>query len=318
MSMNRRKFFFSSIFGFGALALSDKLLSGPDHPGYSVRPAFDEGAIYDLAIIKGNGIASTVKAAIDAIGGISQFVKKDNVVLLKPNMSFPNPPAWGSTTHPDVIRTVVKLCIEAGAKRVIAVDFPMSRAKACFDRSGMTELASSLPELTFVELKDESQFEKVSVPSGQEVKEIQIAKLIRKADVFINLPTAKSHTATGVSFGLKNLMGLFWNRAPFHQEHNLHNAIADLATVIKPHLTILDAEFVFITNGPQGPGKIEQLHTMIAGIDPVAVYAAGCELADWNSRSTAPQNVQHIAKAAERGIGTIDISKLRVFRKTLT
>lgn len=304
--MNRRKFLQSSLLGIGTINSLDTLTA-----------LSKEDAAYDLAIIKGSDIAATVKASIDAVGGITRFVKAGDIVLLKPSMSFPNPPTWGSTTHPDVIRAVVKLCADADAKRIVVTEFPMSRAKLCFDRSGMTELARSLPEMTFVELKEESQFEKVSVPSGQEVKEIQIAKLIGKADVFINLPTAKSHSATEVSFGLKNLMGLFWNREPFHQEHNLHNAIVDLATVIKPHLTILDAAYVLLTNGPQGPGKIEQLNTMIAGIDSVAVDAAGCELCEWNNRSTSPESVQHIAKAAERGIGMIDILKLKVLRKNL-
>lgn len=306
--MNRRTFLQNSFLGIGALSAID--------PWSNLSAEYPDA--YDLAIMKGNDIALTVKAAIDAVGGISRFVKPGNIVLLKPNMSFPNPPTWGSTTHPEVIRTVVKLCVEAGAKRVITTDFPMSRPQLCLERSGMTGLAQSMTEMTFVELWDETQFEMVAVPSGEEVKEVQIAKLLRKADVFINLPTAKAHSATGVSFGLKNLMGLFWNRWSFHQDHNLHNAIVDLAAVMNPQLTILDAEYVLLTNGPQGPGKIERLNTMIAGVDPVAVDAAGCELAEWNSRSTSPRSIQHIARAAERGLGSLDISKMNVSRKNLS
>jgi uncharacterized protein (DUF362 family) len=167
-------------------------------------------------------------------------------------------------------------------------------------------------------LKEEAQFESVPVPRGVDAKEIQIAKLIRKSDVFINLPTAKAHSATGVSFGLKNLMGLFWNRWPFHQQYNLQQAIADLGTAVRPHLTLLDAEYALLTNGPQGPGRTEQLRTMIAGRDIVAVDSAGCGIASWNNRETRPDAVQHIANAARSGLGTTDLGSLKILRKDLT
>jgi uncharacterized protein (DUF362 family) len=302
--MDRRRFLQLSAAGIAAASLPV--------PRQGFAALLDER--YDLAIVRDASIADAVASAVHAVGGITSFVKPGAVVFLKPNMSFPNPPSWGSTTHPDVIRAVVKLCVEAGAKRVIAADFPMSRAAMCFERSGMNALVSEVKELSFVELKDAGQFETIPVSDGQEVRELAVAKLLRKADVFINLPTAKSHTATSVSMGLKNLMGLFWNRMPFHNEHNLHNAIADLATIMKPQLTILDGAFALVTNGPQGPGKVAQPNTIIAGTDPVAVDAAGCALVEWNDRSTTPEQVAHIANAAKRGLGTMDISALRVYR----
>jgi uncharacterized protein (DUF362 family) len=303
--MNRRQFLQRSVLGIGTLHafrhLDAAMLPFSDSP-------------FDLAVVKGDGIAASVRSAVDALGGIRRFVKAGNIVFLKPNMSFPNPPEWGSTTHPEVISTVARMCVEAGAKRVIVADFPMSRAQLCFEKSGMAALAASTKDFSFVELKDENQFETVPVPGGEEVKELRIAKIVRKADVFINLPTAKAHSSATVSFGLKNLMGLFWERRAFHRQYNLQNAIVDLASVLKPHLTILDAAYALTTNGPQGPGKTEQLNTIIAGIDPVAVDAAGCGLAEWNSHSTTPDSIQHIALAAKRGLGTMDLSKLKVFR----
>ena len=304
--MNRRHFLTGGILGIGALHSFRHLFAS------SLRltdPA------YDLAIVKGNDIAATIRAAVDALGGMKHFVKPGNIVFLKPNMSFPNPPEWGSTTHPDVITAVAQLCVDAGAKRVVVADYPMGRAQLCFEKSGMTALAASSKLFSFVELKDETQFETVPIPNGEEVKELRIAKIARKADVFINLPTAKAHSSAGVSFGLKNLMGLFWERRPFHRQYNLHNAIVDLASVLKPQLTILDAIYSLTTNGPQGPGKTEQLNTIIAGVDPVAVDAAACGLAEWNSHATTPESIQHIALAAKRGLGTTDVSKLKVYRR---
>jgi uncharacterized protein (DUF362 family) len=303
--MDRRRFLVAAACGLGSLHAARALpLRGlpPDEP-------------YDLALVKHADTAAAVAAAVDALGGIGRFVKPGAVVLLKPNMSFPNPPEWGSTTHPAVIDAVTTLCAGAGAKRIIITDYPMSRAAQCFERSGLNALLAARRELTFVELKEETQFEPVELPRGEEVKTLAVAKLLRKADVFINLPTAKAHSATGVSFGLKNLMGLFWERYPFHRTYNLHNAVADLATIMRPQLTLLDARFALLTNGPQGPGKSAQLDTIVAGVDPVAVDAAGCGLGEWNNRSTSPDSVEHIAHAARRGLGTMDLSSLRIFRQ---
>jgi uncharacterized protein (DUF362 family) len=305
--MKRRTFILSSLAGIGALSNLENLLASPRLQQQAP----------DIAIISGADIAKNVQAAVEALGGISRFVPKGSVVFLKPNMSFPNPPDMGTTTHPEVIRAVAQLCLDAGAKRVIAADFPMGRAAQCFERSGMNALAASMKELTFVEIKEQAQFESIEVPLGQEVKTLEVPRILRKADVFINLPTAKVHSATTVSFGLKNLMGLFWDRRRFHVDFNLHNAIADLATVLTPQLTLLDGTYLLLTNGPQGPGKTAQANTIVAGIDPLAVDAAGCGLGLWNGRSTAPGDVKHIALAAERGLGRIDLDGMRVHRQTI-
>ena len=73
---------------------------------------------YDLVVISGDPAAATRKA-LEALGGISRFVKKGQRVILKPNMSFANPPDRASTTHPLVVATVAQACMEAGAQRVV-------------------------------------------------------------------------------------------------------------------------------------------------------------------------------------------------------
>jgi uncharacterized protein (DUF362 family) len=301
--MDRRRFLFTAACGLGSLHAASAL----PRLGRLGEPA-------QLAFSVNENAAAAVRAAVDAVGGIARFVTPGAVVLLKPNVSFPNPPEWGSTTHPAVIAAMATLCAEAGAKRVIAADYPMGRAAQCFERSGLNALLAERKDISFVELKEESQFELVELPAGEEVRQLAVAKLLRKADVFINLPTAKTHSATGVSFGLKNLMGLFWDRYPFHRSYNLHNAIVDLATVMKPQLTVLDAMYALTTNGPQGPGKVVRLNTVVAGSDPVAVDAAGLSLAEWNNRTTDARGVEHIARAADRGIGTADLASLRIAR----
>jgi len=166
-------------------------------------------------------------------------------------------------------------------------------------------------------LNRESFFSEASVPDGKALKSVKTAKLIDRCDVLINLPCAKSHAATDVSFGLKNLMGLIWDRKYFHTSTDLHAGIAELAATIRPQLTILDASRTLVTAGPTGPGKVQELHTVIAGVDPLAVDAYACTLVPWNNRSISAQMVKHLNHASSLGIGEIDLKKLEILKSSI-
>ncbi|MBR9977326.1 MAG: DUF362 domain-containing protein [Bacteroidetes bacterium] len=323
--MKRRHFLQAGVLGASALGLAsmfrlDSMFAAS--PAGSVLPAGttqSAGAALpaQLSIVEGTDIAAAVRTAVQALGGMDAFVSPGDVVLLKPNMSFPNPPEWGSTTHPDVIREVVRLCAEAGARRIIATDFPMRRSTACLERSGMTALTGEMPDLSFVELGEEQQFEVIASPDTVEFKEIAVAKILQRADVLINLPTAKHHGGTTVSFGMKNLMGLIYDRRIFHGTYDLSSAVADLAFTIRPQLTIMDAVHALLDSGPQGPGTVQTLNYILAGIDPVAVDAATLDIAQWAGRTLNPSDVRHIALAAERGAGSLQIAEHLISRNTL-
>lgn len=269
-----------------------------------------------LAVVQGNP-AAAISRAFDLIGGITRFVSPNDMVLLKPNVSFPNPETWGSTTNPDVVRAVAQLVIEAGASRVMVADNTMGDGMNCFERTGMIGELKAIERVKVIPLQQESYFAAVEVPNGKAIKSVKIAKLIQRCNVLINLPCAKSHVATDVSFGLKNLMGLIWNREYFHQGTDLHTAIAELATVIRPQLTILDATRALVTGGPTGPGKIQELNTIIASPDPLAVDAYAASLTNWNNRSTDAQSIKHLSQAAKIGVGEIDLNKVAIKKETV-
>lgn len=136
--------------------------------------------------------------------------------------------------------------------------------------------------------------------------------MLEKVDLFINLPTAKSHSATGASFGLKNLMGLVWDRGSFHRDFDLQQGIADMGTILRPQLAILDAVRLLKTGGPAGPGDVDPFDGVVVGADPVAVDAFGVGLATWNGQSHQPDQVAHIRYAAEHGLGTLELGGLQV------
>jgi uncharacterized protein (DUF362 family) len=195
---------------------------------------------YDLAVISGDPAAAT-KKAMEALGGMSRFVKKGQRVVLKPNMSFANPADKASTTHPAVVVAVAQACLEAGAQRVMVLDYPLRKGDLCLERSGILDAFQSLKGVHVLALEERKFYREIKVPQGKVLERVEVMKDILESQVLINLPVAKSHSATGVSMGLKGLMGLIWDRESFHSQFNINQAVADLATVIKPHLTILDA-----------------------------------------------------------------------------
>ncbi|MBU1699937.1 MAG: DUF362 domain-containing protein [Candidatus Eisenbacteria bacterium] len=265
----------------------------------------------DLVLAKGSP-KEAVFRALEALGGIRRFVKPDQVVVIKPNASFETPPNLGATTHPEVLTAVIEACFQAEARRVLVVDHSLRDPERCFKRTGTAEAVDAFPKAKLVSLDKESGYVAIDVPGGRALKKTSIPVVLQKADVFINLPSAKAHSATGVSLGLKNLMGLVWDRQTFHNDMDLHQAIADLATVLKPQLTILDAIRILQTGGPSGPGTVDEFNGVVAGIDPVAVDAFGVGLSTWNGQTFLPDQVAYIRHAAEHGVGTSALETLRI------
>jgi len=266
----------------------------------------------DLVDVSGSDPKAMVAAALSALGGIGRFVRPGDYVVLKPNAGFANPPSWATTTHPDVVAAVARACLEAKAKQVTVVEFPLGKGGKCLERCGLSAALASLPEVKVKVLGSPSDFQRVQVPGGVALKSVDVAKVVLSADVLFDLPVAKAHGQTGVSFGLKNSMGLILDRTAFHQMLDLDQAIADLGLVVKPHLTLLDATRALLTNGPSGPGETAAPGRIVAGRAVASVDAYGLGLARFNQRQLRPADVRHIALAGRAGLGETDVARLRV------
>ena len=300
-NMTRRKFLKTTAAGI-ALGLAGK-------PSFSI--AREE---VDLAVISGDPVAAT-KKALDALGGISRFVKKGQRVILKPNMSFTRTPEFGATTHPQVVATVAQACVEAGAQQVLVLDHTLHRAELCLERTGIREACKDIPGVHVLALQERKFFREIKIPQGKVLERVEVMKDVLDSPVLINIPVAKSHSATGVSMGIKGLMGLIWDREIFHSQVNMNQALADLATIIKPQLTILDATRALTSGGPGGPGEVKKPNLIIAGIDPVAVDSYGVSVVPWYGQTFKGRQVEHLQIAHQRGLGKIDIELSKVFRE---
>jgi uncharacterized protein (DUF362 family) len=267
----------------------------------------------DLAVISGEP-ATAARKAVEALGGMARFLQKGQRVVLKPNMSFASGPERASNTHPAVVYTVAQLCLEAGAEQVMIVDNPLQSAELCLRRAGVAEACKGLKN-TYVQMfTDRKFYREIKIPHGKVLDRVEVIKEVLDSQVLISLPQAKSHSNTGISMGIKGLMGLIWDRWSFHSKYNINEALADLATVLRPTLTILDATRALTTGGPGGPGEVVKPHLVIAGTDPVAVDSFGVGVAPWYGQQFKGRQVEHLLAASQRGLGKIDVDALNILK----
>lgn len=270
----------------------------------------------DLAVISGEPAAAT-RRAIEALGGLSRFVTPGARVVIKPNISFAKTPDVAATTHPQVVATVARACLEAGARDVLVVDHTLQRAELCLERTGIREACRPIAGVHVMAVQERTFYREIPVPKGKALERVEVLRDLLEGAVLISVPVAKSHSATGVSLGLKGLMGLIWDRGSFHYRFNIHQGIADLATVIRPRLTILDATRALVTGGPGGPGEVMTPRLVVAGADPVAVDAYGVGLVPWYGQRFQGRQVEHLLAAHRHGLGAIDTEKLRIHKESV-
>jgi uncharacterized protein (DUF362 family) len=253
----------------------------------------------------------TLTNVIKKMGGIERFVKPGARVLLKPNMSFANPPEWATNTSPEAVYIITKLCLDAGAKRVIICDNVLHDPELCKQKTGIPAAVKNLKGAVIYIPKQAASFVEKSDSRAQELTKVAVVKEVYQSDCFISLCGAKSHAAGFVSLNTKGLMGLVKDRDVYHRDMDLHTAIAEQLYYMKPNLSIVDASRALLDNGPAGPGKVVELKTFVAGTDIVAVDSFGVSLASWYGRKCEGKQVQHLKTANKLGFGNVESSMIK-------
>lgn len=252
-----------------------------------------------MAIIHGADPDRLVRAALDALGGVKQFIRSGDVVIIKPNVAFDRAPALGATSSPGVVAAVVRLCREAGARQVMVLDNPINQPEGCFLKSGVQRAAEEAGATVI--LPQASAFAPVEI--GGEVLKTwpMFYRPFRDADKVIGIAPCKDHNLCGASLTMKNWYGLLGGmRNQFHQ--NIHGVIADFPLLMKPTLVILDGTHVLLSNGPTGGSlsDVAKRDTLVAGVDMVAVDAYGYTLLGRD-----PEKLEYLKKAHARGLGNM-------------
>lgn len=270
----------------------------------------------DVAIAKGDP-AAAARASVNLLGGMRRFVKPGQKVVIKPNMSFANPPENATNTHPLVVRELLIMCKEAGASQVRILDHSLQDPEQSLIRSGIRDACDGVEPGLVHHLMQDKFYNQVEISQGVEMMRNGFMQEVMEADVLIAAPVAKSHGSTGVSLSLKGQMGLIIDRHIMHSRYDLDTSIIDMNTIVKPNLAVIDATRVLTTHGPSGPGKVITPGEVIASADPVAADATAVSSYEWYGRKILPTQVGHLLKASERGLGRLDLDKLHTKRVTV-
>ncbi len=260
-----------------------------------------------LAVAHGPDINKIVQAVIKSLGGIERFVKKGNDVIIKPNICVAyHTYEYAATTNPEVIGELVRLCLEAGARRVRVMDQPFGgTAEQAYERSGIARAVKDAGGI--MEIMSNIKFRETAIPEGHDIKKWPVYTDALAADVLINVPIAKHHSLGRLTLGMKNLMGLIQNRNDFH--FNLGQRIADLASLLRPDLTLVDAVRILTNHGPSGGNldDVKLMNTVIASHDIIAADAYAATLFGLTGL-----DIPAVRAGVELGLGTTNLDEVRV------
>ncbi len=264
---------------------------------------------YDLVAVKGGESDLMFDRAIGFLGGIENFVPRGSKVVVKPNIGWDVPPERGGNTQPRLVKRIVEHCLQAGAKEVTVFDHTCDSWKRCYRNSGI-ERAVKDAGGKIVPGNSEGYYQSVQVRRGKRLTVTKVHELVLDADVFINVPVLKHHASTQLTIGMKNLMGIVWDRGFWHR-NDLHRCIADFLSWRKPTLTVVDAFQVMKQHGPRGisPADVVPMKTLIVSSDPVAADAAAVLVF-----GAQPSEIRHIQLAADMGLGRMHLDGLSIKR----
>lgn len=279
-----------------------------------VREAFADRGDDLVAVLGGNSPIEMLQRTIQELGGIDRFVKQNDRVVIKPNIGWAKTPELGANTSPEIIGELVKLCLEAGAGRVEVFDHTCQEWRSCYKLSGIKEVVESNGG-TMVPGNNERYYTTVSLPKGKVLKKTLVHKSLVESDVWFNVPTLKHHGGANMSISMKNNMGIVWDRRIFHRL-GLQQCIADLCTWEKqPTLNIVDGFRTMVSNGPAGVSveDVVQTRALFTSSDPVAVDTAAMKFFS-QLRPMNLNDVSHIKKGEESGLGTTNLASLNIKR----
>ena len=222
-----------------------------------------------------------IRALVEQMGGMGQFVRPGERIVLKANLLRAAPPESAICTHPAVVEAVAKLVKEAGGTPVIC-DSPGGALhkeavlRSLYEKTGMAAAAAAAG----AELSMDSSTRTVSLPDGKVLRQAEIITPVAEADGVIDLCKMKTHVLMSMTGAVKNLFGVIpgLSKVGYHATHPDHETFADvlldLTGYVKPRLSLMDGILAMEGDGPGSSGTPRQAGLLLASANPLALDTA--------------------------------------------
>jgi uncharacterized protein (DUF362 family) len=236
-------------------------------------------------------------------------------VLLKPNAGRMAPPISGIDTHPDVVAAAIDAFMDAGANVTVG-DSPIVgvRALEALEMCGIAEVARRR-NIKLLDL-DLRRPVVLQLEQPRVLRQIKVCADVLEHDLVVSIPVMKTHMHTGVSLAVKNMKGCLWRRSKVElhmldpvedcTDRPLDIAIADMATVLRPHFAIVDGIVGQEGLGPSAGSK-KPFGVIVVSADAFAADSVACHLMGRDASQIA-----HLRLGAERRLGVIRLTQMRI------
>lgn len=266
---------------------------------------------------KGN-LKEAIETSVNLLGGFEKFIQKGDVVLLKPNFNTADP--FPASTDFEFLKAIVELIYQREPKLVmIGESSTMSfNTKKIMEKLGVFKLLDLEPPPR-IYVFEEWQWIKREIPNGKYLKTVSITEILERADKIILLPCLKTHKYAQFTGALKLAVGFMKpvERIKLHMFH-LQEKIAELNTLFKPSLIIMDARKCFINRGP-AEGEVRGPNFILASDDRIAIDIEGIKIIQSFSgnslKNIYPWQLPQIKRAVDLGLGVKSESEYQVIEK---
>ena len=249
-----------------------------------------------------NPIEVAVKALTLVKSDVDKVLSKAEQILIKPNYINAKHPSTGVTTDSRVIEGIIKyLKTQKTSNIIIGEGSGFADTTHAFKVAGVDKVAQQWNVRLLDLNKDE--FIEVNPPNPLALKKVKVAKTALES-IIISVPKLKLHRIATVTLSLKNMMGVLASKGTMHTG-NLSKNIADLASIVKPSIAVIDG--IIAGEGHETSGNPVEMNLVIAGTDPVAVDAVGAAVMD-----VPPTEVKHLNLAEQKGLGTCNLDKITI------
>lgn len=247
-----------------------------------------------------------VRQLVFLLGGMEKFVRPGSKVLVKPNLLMSTPPEAGVTTHPEVMRAVIRMLKELNC-RVIVGDGPsvwgqhIENVDEVYSITGMRSVCA------------QEGAELIHLDKRRMREKFPLAAILDECDFLVSLPKFKTHEFTLLTGAVKNLFGLVSGtfKTELHKNYfepkDFAKILADIYRETPPSLTIVDGIVAMEGDGPGTGGKLRNLGLLLAGADCVALDAVMAHI-----MGIGPLEVLSTKEAYVAGLGQADLKNIEI------